>query len=216
MKRLLFIPLIFLCSALWAADGPALCMPDSPAVCGKEPLQLARMNPYLAGAGVAAGFTGYIGTNSVLGTDTTANPGYYIIQRYQATATSGSGDGELKRGYFYHNGSGGTETIVGVCVYSSSSSTPQSGDSRIGCTSEITAVTNDWASGDFPSGTVTAGNYYWIFVCSQTTGWQTKMTATSSEYYKATVDCTAPSTLGSGWSEYTNNYPYSLYVTVEP
>jgi len=42
MKRLLFIPLIFLCSALWAADS---C---------KEPVQLARMNPYIAGAGVSA------------------------------------------------------------------------------------------------------------------------------------------------------------------
>lgn len=45
MKRLLFIPLIFLCSALWAGDS---C---------KEPVQLARMNPYIAGAGVSAAAT---------------------------------------------------------------------------------------------------------------------------------------------------------------
>lgn len=44
MKRLLFIPLIFICSTLWAGD-PTEC---------KEPIQLARMNPYIAGAGVSA------------------------------------------------------------------------------------------------------------------------------------------------------------------
>jgi len=41
MKRLLWIPLLFLCSTLWAA----------------EPVQLARMNPYIAGVGVATACT---------------------------------------------------------------------------------------------------------------------------------------------------------------
>lgn len=39
MKKLLWIPLLFLCSTLWAAD---------------ELVQLARMNPYIAGVTVAA------------------------------------------------------------------------------------------------------------------------------------------------------------------
>lgn len=48
LKRLLWIPLLFLCSTLWAADS---C----------EPIQLARMNPYIAGAGVAAACTSCTG-----------------------------------------------------------------------------------------------------------------------------------------------------------
>lgn len=52
MKRLLFIPLIFICSSLWAGDS---C---------KEPVQLARMNPYIAGAGVAAVCSAFAATCS--------------------------------------------------------------------------------------------------------------------------------------------------------
>lgn len=65
MKRLLFIPLIFICSTLWAGD-PTEC---------KEPIQLARMNPYIAGAGVAAAAGAYFydaGSDTYPATETIA------------------------------------------------------------------------------------------------------------------------------------------------
>lgn len=50
MKRLLWIPLLFLCSTLWAA----------------EPVQLAKMNPYIAGAVASAGIAADSCTSNLL------------------------------------------------------------------------------------------------------------------------------------------------------
>lgn len=65
MKRLLWIPMLFLCLPLWAA----------------EPVQLARTNPYIAGAGVAAA-CGDVTKDSKTGDVTSSNGFSYSTTAY--------------------------------------------------------------------------------------------------------------------------------------
>ncbi len=209
MKRLLFIPLIFLCSALWAADS---C---------KEPVQLARMNPYIAGAGVAAVCTSedYIGSKTI-GTTDTIGKGYGVAYAYTPNCTSsGCSAGNTSTGYLYHVGTS-TSTAF-LCVYTKSSSTPVSADTLIAIGSNMTTgLDKTWASASVSSSSqLNCGTTYWVIVAVSTSGannWSTNGEATGTSYYKATWNQTScPSTIGTNFTS-TTTFKHGYYIKLAP
>ena len=100
MKRLLLIPilLISLCSTLWAV----------------EPVQLARMNPYIAGVTVsaAAGTTWYYPSDITSFPNTSANIATGI--KVGATITPGVSVTITKLAYFVGDKQSATECSIGI------------------------------------------------------------------------------------------------------
>ncbi len=150
MKRLLWIPLLFLCSTLWAADidGPALCMSDPPSVCGKvEPVQLARIPVSMAGGGASAAAS-------------VCDLGYGRTGTFASTDTWGAGTA------FYLNGGGTGGALASSCT----SSTMAKGCMKTGSTTAVDFKMCVYQYVDINTGTKIACSNA---IQSNTVGWQT-------------------------------------------
>lgn len=158
-----------------------------------------------------------VGNRNQEATAETFNAGYGWMFRTTADCT-----GNLDTGYIY---SGNTDAFLAkVCVYTSSDTTPQSGDALVGCTTEISGGSPLGLKSAAAAGTyaVTNANNYWIvgFIRNPGAGLDLSgvRTNTVSMYYKAcdeTCYGTIPSTLGTGWSELGSSAPYTIYFTIE-
>lgn len=128
----------------------------------------------------SAGLVGDTGTETG---DLGLSAGWGIAYRVQATAT-----GSLANGYLYHSDTNNASAMV--AIYSSSASTPQSGDALVGVSGEIVGgTTTGWKSSAMSGGTVTSGNWYWVIIC---------VSATSSNNWGSKNNTTHPVFLNTG------------------
>lgn len=137
--------------------------------------------------------------------------------RVQADCTGTLGDA-----YIYHGNT--TASAVKVCVYTSSSTTPQSADAVVRCSGAIAGGTSTgWKTVDeSASGSVTSGNYYWItYTVASGNAWSYAHNASGTLYYKSCDSTcyadipTNMATMGTGWSSAAGYTPGSAYFTIE-
>ena len=143
--------------------------------------------------------------------------GLALIFRAQADCS-----GTLGTPYFYKNDTNGS--AAKICIYNSSSATPQSSDTLVGCSGEIlSGATTGWKTGSIGSGSVTSGNYYWVLTIISTHygSWGLVHNTTNSVWYITTwgdlyYDSDSfPATLGAGWLETASFAPISAYVGIQ-
>ncbi len=180
-----------------------LCFLLTPSLLFAENLQLARMNPYIAGSGSVGATYGKIGWDTQFGTDGTLSGD--VVHVYLATASS---TGSLHTGYIYTGGE--YSGSVKICVYNKASSAPgNAGDTLIGCSGSITeSGSGGWLNdGGNASGSVTASTDYWVAVMSNAVV-DIKRNGTATVWYKGASGCyAAPSTcLTSGGFDYGDSY----------
>lgn len=203
MKRLCLILFVLLLLA-----APAMA---------EEPLQLARMSgPMLGSGGGVVAACGNLGQTTDYGSEHTDMSGDMIFcQRYQAPCS-----GSLGYGYVHHYGTASDNCKI--IVYNDAGSTPgvpDSGDSKIGNTSAISASADQqYKSSEKLGGSITSGNYYWVCVVADpTTGWDIVRTATSANkiYYSIYTNAytNVPTELASLMEATSRDI--SLYVEVE-
>jgi hypothetical protein len=199
MKRIILILLFLLCNP-W------------------NPPADAWMNVTTVGGGVAAsGCTGTckVGDTTTYSTAVSLGVEYMYCMRY-----AGAGTGNLSYAHISHDGT--SSENAKVCVYSSSDTTPQNGDAKIGCSGAIAANSDAWyQSAGKLGGAVTDGTNYWVCIISDTTNWsQHRNNTTGSKtwyWYNGTgIYASPPATLTppSSWSN-TADRDISCYVDIE-
>jgi hypothetical protein len=164
---------------------------------------------------VSAG--GYLGDQNVESVTGNLSPNYSWGWRVQANASGSLGSAKI-----YNGVSGVYAANAVISIYTSSASSPQNSDALVGTSGSIArGSTIGWYASNFSSGTVTNGNYYWIFVSTSTgvnwAGISTPTSPTATIYYKSNSGWYAsmPSTLnGITFSSQANFLPMSAWAGI--
>lgn len=133
-----------------------------------EPIQLARMNPYVAAsAGGAAACTpgapGSDGAQIGITTSGGTNRGYNTADALYCNLYQANCTGTIGTAYAYHYDT--TIESIKMSVYSTTDTNPANAPtngSLVGSTGAIASSSAEWADGATSGGSVTNGNYYWL------------------------------------------------------
>jgi len=215
MKKLLTLFLVLWCSTAWAA-GP---------IDWSKPY--ARSNPYVLGAGVAAGSscdsaTNEIGSRTTYGTAYSFGADLAIVLLVTADCL-----GELDTANFYNSGEG-TASNAKICIYTTGGSgadPDNAGNVLVKCSGAIASGTGSgWKTAAMDAGgniTSTNANAYWMMIVvddSAAAWYQSMKNDTTTIWYMTATGYydTPPANLGAGtWSEVGSFGPYSAYVTIK-
>lgn len=207
MKKALTLILVLWCSTAWAV----------------EPINLARSNPYVLGAGVA-GASCDTATNEIGNRDQEATTGTIAINYAWVFRAQADCSGTLADAYIYHDDTG--ITSAKICIYNSTNADLASegaGATLVGCATVSSTSTTGWKSSSIGSGEVTSGSYYWVTIFKEdgNAHFVTKMGAavgktiwskSASGYYDSVPDPLP----NSGWTENADAGDPSVYVQIGP
>jgi hypothetical protein len=205
-----FIGLLILILSAWAQY-----------VFSAEPIQLARMNPYVAGGARAASCsvsTDYVGSKTTSGTSSSASADYVRCTRFQATELSCSSS-TLNTGYLYHTSTSSDNAKIAVFGRASADVgvSPMTDDLLIGTWGTISgyAVNGGYGSVSIGTGQIIKDRWYWVCFITDASTWERVADTTAgTSYYKNIAGSydSPPSALDDDYTSTT--LTYLMYFTV--
>jgi hypothetical protein len=140
----------------------------------------------------------------------------YCIE-YSPTCTSGCTEGTFDTALVRHVRTA-TENVKMLIYIDDGDSVPDSGDSLVSTSAEITSSTNEENASGSISGTATCGSSYFVCLVSDSTEWYAprQETGATTTYYQTISSSydSSPSNLDGSWGSVTREL--SMYATVGP
>lgn len=159
--------------------------------------------------------TDYVGYSGSSTSGSPLNDGRLFVRLFTPTCASGCGAGKLVTPSIYHDSAITTDKVK-ICAYlDDGDDVPDSSDTLVGCSSEITSATAvGLNSGSDLNLNFSCSSKYWIAMISDSSTWDSRWTSSGTTYYRDGQSyASPPSTLTGTWTTITSR-TYVAFVTL--